>query len=190
MPYEIIKRENEYCVVKDNSNESLGCHMTRAGAARQIAAISATENIAMFKEMSDGSLRLFLAFSNNFLDRDGEFLSAESHSKFAKAVNTGIVPYPVLLFHHNKNIDLIGTTDILGFDEQNNVAFASGIINEDSKSFVKFLFQHPRPLGVSHGMIYQRKEKNIIKSYISWEISILPLERAANTLTFVNLKEN
>lgn len=44
MPWSINKRGNEYCVVKDSDGEVEGCHDTREQAARQIAALNASED--------------------------------------------------------------------------------------------------------------------------------------------------
>lgn len=43
MPYEIVRRENEYCVAKESDGTIMGCHPTRGEAADQIAAIEASE---------------------------------------------------------------------------------------------------------------------------------------------------
>lgn len=43
MPYTIVTRGNEYCVAKESDGTIMGCHPTRSEAARQIAAIEASE---------------------------------------------------------------------------------------------------------------------------------------------------
>lgn len=43
MPWEIRKRRDQYCVYKVGTDELSGCHATRAEAARQVAALYASE---------------------------------------------------------------------------------------------------------------------------------------------------
>ena len=43
MPWEIRKRRDQYCVYKVGTDEVSGCHATRAEAARQVAALYASE---------------------------------------------------------------------------------------------------------------------------------------------------
>lgn len=55
MPWSISKRDNEYCVQKDSDKSIAGCHNTREGAEKQIAALYASEaekkgNFAMYNE--------------------------------------------------------------------------------------------------------------------------------------------
>lgn len=44
MPYEIVERDDEYCVLVESSGEVLGCHPTRAEAIAQMQAVALSEN--------------------------------------------------------------------------------------------------------------------------------------------------
>jgi hypothetical protein len=44
MPYEIVEREGEYCVMVEDSGEILGCHPTQAEAIAQMQAVAISEN--------------------------------------------------------------------------------------------------------------------------------------------------
>lgn len=46
MPYHITRRGSQFCVLKDENDEKMGCHPTHAEAQKQLAAL----NIAMKKE--------------------------------------------------------------------------------------------------------------------------------------------
>lgn len=50
MPYKIVKKGDEYCVVKKSDNKQVACHATREKAARQIAAINASEGYSVIQE--------------------------------------------------------------------------------------------------------------------------------------------
>lgn len=43
MPYEISQRGDRYCVVKQETSQSMGCHGTRDEAVQQTRAILANE---------------------------------------------------------------------------------------------------------------------------------------------------
>lgn len=43
MPYRVDVRQGEYCVVKIDDGQVMGCHDTRRNALAQIAAIEASE---------------------------------------------------------------------------------------------------------------------------------------------------
>lgn len=47
MPYSIVIRKGKYCVVKDSSNMSMGCHVTKARAKAQMRALYAAEGRLM-----------------------------------------------------------------------------------------------------------------------------------------------
>jgi phage head maturation protease len=44
VPWHIEKREDEFCVIKDDDGENEGCHETEEGAKRQLRALYASEN--------------------------------------------------------------------------------------------------------------------------------------------------
>lgn len=44
MPYEIRRRDNQYCVIKTEDNQTMGCHDTREDAEAQRRAIHANES--------------------------------------------------------------------------------------------------------------------------------------------------
>lgn len=48
MPYEIKKRGDQWCVFKEGSDESLGCHETKGGAQGQIQAIGAATHASLW----------------------------------------------------------------------------------------------------------------------------------------------
>jgi hypothetical protein len=47
MPYHIEKKGSEWCVIKDDDGESMGCHDTKAEAKAQLAALYASEDTKM-----------------------------------------------------------------------------------------------------------------------------------------------
>lgn len=43
MPYDIVKKDGKWCVVKKGGTKKLGCHTNKKGAQNQIKAIYANE---------------------------------------------------------------------------------------------------------------------------------------------------
>jgi len=55
MPYEIVNRDGEYCVIVEETGENLGCHPTRAEAEDQMQAVAIAE-----KELNGKAFDVFL----------------------------------------------------------------------------------------------------------------------------------
>jgi hypothetical protein len=43
MPYSIVNRRNQYCVIKDDDGRVMGCHPTREQAQAQLTALNIAE---------------------------------------------------------------------------------------------------------------------------------------------------
>ena len=43
MPYSIVTRRNQYCVIKDDDGRVMGCHPTREQAQAQLTALNIAE---------------------------------------------------------------------------------------------------------------------------------------------------
>jgi len=147
----------------------------------------------VWKDEETGLYRWFSVYSNNYRDREGDIISGESHKNFVKAVDDGLLDYPVLLHWHVKGTDW-GKADWLHYDEETGFALASGYVYEGHEKEAELLSLREN-IGNSHGMprvLLQRDEKDssVIKSHVTIEISDLPIENAANQLTgFQILKE-
>jgi uncharacterized protein YdaT len=127
---------------------------------------------------ANGELRWFSRFSNNWLDRDGEIIPASSHKEYTDWVNKSQF-YPELWLWHTAGTKF-GKADWIDFAD--GFMCASGTIDDTpaAKSIVEYLGN--QEIGVSHGFL-QVKEGNLITKYRTFEISPLPLKRAANWTT-------
>ena len=87
MPYDIRKRGNKFCVVKRDGGKTMGCHTSRAKAARQLSAIMANEHghhkTAVFK--FDGVRHMLLVSTNGYKDREGEYVASTRCAKRSTA---------------------------------------------------------------------------------------------------------
>ena len=148
----------------------------------------------------DGKLAWLARYSNNFLDNDikPEIVTAESHRNFVKMVDKGEIPYPELWLAHIKGTR-VGQASWVAYDEDNGVGFAlaAGTFDPGMEGVARALAK-TKNLGVSHGMDgktieYDSQDKRHIVRHITFEISPLPIEAAANKLTdfvVINKGEN
>jgi uncharacterized coiled-coil protein SlyX len=144
------------------------------------------------QKQADGTYRWMAVYSNKYRDRDNppEIIAEESHLALVKAVESGAVDYPELWIWHIPGT-AIGKADYL--DYVDGFAIAGGVIHPEHSEKARRLSQIP-DLGVSHGMppwsIKRRSDDgSIISRHITVEISPLPMDAAANTLTGFILEE-
>lgn len=145
----------------------------------------------LWKEAS-GQYRWFTFYSNNFRDDDhpSEIISKESHERFVEMVDKGIVDYPELWLWH---VPVAwGKADWLAYTD--GLALASGTVFPEYNHVAEALSKE-KGLATSHGMpktmvVYDDRDKSVIRFHITKEISPLPLSRAANKRTgFLILKD-
>jgi cation transport regulator ChaB len=131
-------------------------------------------------KQADGRLRWFGRYSNAWLDRDGEILTEESHREYQKwAYDNGTLP-ELWLWHVPGS--RVGEADWLDFS--NGFAHASGLIDSGKESAVEAI--KSQDLGMSHGFLALQQGK-WVRRYRSYELSILPRERAAVETSGFNL---
>ena len=135
----------------------------------------------VFKD-DDGKWRFLGVYSNNIIDKHAEILSAAAHKEFVAAVKSGDAPYPFLYFWHTLKM---GQADFIDYDDDTGMAIVGGYFHDNSYDLAEAIAKSGSPLGMSHGMPKSTivQEGNVIKQYRSYEVSLLPRERAANLLT-------
>ena len=148
--------------------------------------------VLVWKERN-GAMRWLGTHTNHYIDRDNppDILSAEAHQRFAERVAKGIDPAPELWIWHAPVP--VGETDYLAWDDR-GFLISSGTVKPEWEKAIKALTESGEPLGMSHGMPLESikratNDKRVITDYTSKEISILPLDKAANLLTALRAKE-
>ena len=131
-----------------------------------------TEDSLHFVKQADGKVRWFGRYSNAWLDKDGEILTEEAHKDYMRwAYDNGTLP-ELWLWHAPGT--RIGEADWLDFSD--GFAHASGLIDDGKESVIDSL--KSQDLGMSHGFLALQQGK-WVRRYRSYELSILPRERAA-----------
>lgn len=146
-----------------------------------------TGSFRVFKDR-DGDLRWFGVHSNNYKDRTGEIFAAESHKEYADWAMSDEGKLPTLRMWHIP-VD-IGDADFVGFDGTSMMS--SGTFRPEWKSVAKSLSDpNGEPLGMSHGFQYRPQDLagGVYSRYRSFEVSVLPVEAAANEFTAYFAKE-
>ena len=155
----------------------------------EFESVYTAKDIAFYRN-KEGELKFFGVYSNKYEDRDREILTEASHKDFVDAVdiNPGLLP-KLWFWHINKDL---GQVDNLIWSDYGFILFAGRVDKEFTPLVVDILTNAKNKgiaMGCSHGFYILEQEKNIIKKYRSREISFLPTDRAANTLTIFDTKE-
>lgn len=136
-----------------------------------------------FKALGNGYW--FAAFTNNFKDRDQEYLANEAHEKYVKRVQMGLVDLPELWMCH-----IPGTRHgkALYVDKTDHTVFAIGRFDDTplGKLMEKaYLSAEPGSYGLSHGFRYPAwaKKDKVYLDYNSFEISVLQPRHVSNPYT-------
>ena len=172
-PVTIVKDENNNVVSK------IGDWITRTFT---FAPESLQSNFILTKQ-ANGSWRWFSRYSNMFKDREGEILTNASHKEFAEWC-TSTNNYPELWLWHAKG-SRIGKADFMACVD--GFACASGLIDDRAKAIAEALsVGKAGRLGASHGFLPLAMQKGVCSQYRSFEITVLPYDRAANGYTDYN----
>jgi hypothetical protein len=172
----------------------------------------------MFKihEDREGQLWYVGIYSNNFKDRDKETFEWDSHLEFAEWTKQTGVKLPITVLHQPKFPSALHLAQFLGLatgkftaekfsdnymELYKSVAFAQteaiiplngfmlvvGKILENKKDVAKLVSE--AGWGMSHGYFKLSSEGKDIKKYRAFELTTLPNEIAANSITLTSVQE-
>lgn len=145
------------------------------------------------KRLADGTARWFGWVTNRWEDREKDILAEKSHIEFKEYLDeTGFLP--VLLKRHDFSTEHTNTPD--WYDYSEGFFMYSGILTEKEADAVEeYQKEVGEPLGMSHRFIgwpSNKKEQDGYRQfdiYRSFEVSYLPLSKAANPYTGFILEE-
>lgn len=139
---------------------------------------------------SDGRLRVFTVYSNNFKDSHKQIIRASAHEEYAQAAEAGQALYPDLHLWHGGPDTKWGTVEtvsvVAGF------AIAGGIVDE-GKEEVAYTLKEMADKGeiaVSYGFYGLLAPDESYLLYRPFEISPLPATNESNPWTAMDFKEN
>lgn len=139
-----------------------------------------------FKALGNGYW--FASYTNNFIDLDGEILAEKAHDEFIARLDLKLVPMPELWAWHTPGTKH-GQADTVWREGHMICAlghFEPGVRESAEAYYTKNKVQ------LSHGFTYPEwaLKDGVYESYNTFEISTLPLGKAANPYTeFVSLEE-
>lgn len=135
--------------------------------------------IAFYKNAA-GEVRWLARYSNAWEDRDKEILTEAAHKDYIDWVYAS-GNFPELWLWHTPGTK-VGKADWLDFSD--GFAHASGLVDSGREAIIEKLADEE--VGVSHGFFGKQEGKYVTK-YRSFEISVLPLNRAAVWTTDFNV---
>lgn len=120
-------------------------------------------------------------WSNNRQDRQADTLALEGIREYVETANKADYRPELLIWHVPGS--RIGETLLMDVTDE-GMAFAFG--RYDNAEYADTIAAWPEDLGMSHGMVYQKSDKQddgTIERFITYELSLVPLRYAANGLT-------
>ena len=154
-----------------------------------IKSLTPTEEVKdafIVQKQVNGEHRWIGIATNKWKDREGEILTDSAHVEFVKFLDENPEYAPELWTWHTPGTARKNKADWWEYHE--GFFLYSGILTEEeAKAYEKDMGE---PIGMSHGFYVLEKIGNYILKYRTFEVSELPLERAANEFTdFGKIKE-
>lgn len=171
--------------VKSSAHPLTGL-LRKLGLTPQPIPVTRGEGLLVTKQ-ADGRLRWVARYSNAWQDRDREIVTEAAHKEYVgwlyEQKAAGVDVFPELWLWHTPGTRF-GAADWVDFAD--GFAHASGLIDDTPAAQATVTKLTGQRLGVSHGMICKQVGK-YITGYRSFEISVLPLERASVWTTDFNV---
>ena len=137
----------------------------------------------VFKDLS-GQWRWFGWVSNKWVDREGEILVDAAHKDFVEWLDRHPERAPELWLYHARGTAHKNRAD--WWDYKNGFLMFSGILTDEEAKRYK---GNREPLGMSHGFWVYKRIGRYITKYRTFEVTVLPLNRAANIHTGFSILE-
>jgi len=172
-------------------NKTSGTDDQKENLRRRLNAVKNLKDSPMFQILKDkeGNMRWLGIPSNKWRDRDNppQIIEEAAHKEFTDYLDN-TKEYPVLLSWHTPGTR-IGVADFA--DYSNGFLIMGGPIDKDKYAEAEKLAEkcQKEDIGMSHGFVYSYsdKEQEIIGKYRTWEVSHLPLAKAANVWTAIDI---
>lgn len=161
--------------------------LPRIKAAAKKMGIGVSKSIMIEKDVS-GQWRAVLFPSNNFKDRDGEIIAKAAHEEYVEWINKNMADAaPVFATWHVPGTARTYPMDFVGFD--NGFLVESCPLTE-AEAGALLKMQEAVDIGLSIGGVALERDPDnphVILKYRQFEVSDLPLARAANPFTDVEV---
>lgn len=192
MPYSVHKRGSKWCVIKDTDGSTIACHPTKTAAQRQVRALYANENKA-FVFKAHGLRYMFLMSSNAYRDREKDILREKALRRYVREFE----PNDYLFWHGGEPIGEIVAAKMAG---PFLLEIAKELPNEtidlqrdphedpmvvERKAVWDYMENSDIAWGSSIGFGYHKGDEHdhLFERIWKVETSLLPLDKAANSLT-------
>lgn len=137
-------------------------------------------SVTVFKDLDD-ELRWLALHSNHYRDREREIFSGKAHQEYADWAMSEKGTLPTLRLWHAP-VD-VGDADMVGFD--GSFMISTGTFRKEYQQLAVNLKDSDEALGCSHGFQYRPQDlrDGVYDRYRSFEVSVLPVNAAANAYT-------
>lgn len=157
----------------------------RAAAKRMGIGESAKKesNAVMVEKDANGDWRWVGLVSNNFVDWDGDIFSEEAHKEYVEWLDKNMDAAPSFVTWHTPGTVRENPVDFATF-EKGFLIMSGKLTEQEATALLKAKAE--TEIGMSHGaFVFARdpKDPRIVTKYRMYEVSDLPLDRAANPFT-------
>jgi len=140
-------------------------------------------NAIQIEKDSNGDWRAVMWVSNNFIDWDGDIISEEAHTEYVDWVNKNKECMPAFITWHTPGTARTNPVDYMDYFDGFLVASAK-LTEPEAIGLLKANLK--TNIGMSHGSFALARDPNdtrVITQYRMYEVSDLPLDKAANPFT-------
>lgn len=158
----------------------------RAAAKKFGIETSVEKSAILIEKDAKGDWRWIGRPTNNFIDWQEDIISKSAHQKYVAWLDENPELAPVFLTWHTPGTAREHPVDF--WMEQDGAVIMSGILTENEAASL-FEMQKEVDLGMSHQALAMRldpKDRRVVTDYWMYEVSDLPLDKAANP--FVTLE--
>jgi len=127
---------------------------------------------------------LFGSFTNRWIDREGQILTDEAHKELIKFLDDHPERSPALWFWHMPEMEFKNKAEWWTY--QNGFVSMLWELTPNEAGFIEN-FSKLHDVGMSHGFTAELDNDGDIVKYRPFEASILPIEKAANVNTSIEI---
>jgi hypothetical protein len=140
-------------------------------------------NAIQIEKDANGDWRAIMWVSNNFIDWDGDIICEDAHKEYVEWVNKNTDCMPAFITWHTPGTARENPVDYVDYIDGFLVASAK-LTEQEATSIMSA--KEKTNIGMSHGSFGLAKDINddrVITKYRMYEVSDLPLDKAANPFT-------
>jgi len=160
---------------------------TKSDVEKNFPIIQEWHSSVIVEKAVDGVWRAVMIPSNNFIDWHGDIISAAAHQEYAEWVNKNMDAAPVFMTWHLPGSARKSPVDFVAY-ENGFLIMSAPLTDEEAAGLLRV--QKETDIGMSHTSLALARDPDdthVITKYRMVEVTDLPLNKAANPFTNLDL---